>query len=96
MKTLKDLNENSTLQDFIEFYEGIPENKWCIGEYTNPFGQHCAYGHLGTDDYNILPVESKLGKFAQGLMTVNDNINSYYKQPTPKQRVLAYLKDLTL
>lgn len=32
---------------FIKFYEEIPEEKWCVGQFENNNGQSCAIGLLG-------------------------------------------------
>jgi hypothetical protein len=36
-----------TKEEFIAFFEAIPEEQWCMSELTNSIGQHCALGHLG-------------------------------------------------
>jgi len=96
MKTLNDLNENSTLQDFIEFYEGIDEDKWCIKNFIDDKGCCCAEGWLGNrrDCYTPLTCFTLRQLGATGITIVNDGEDKDYQQPTPKQRVLAYLKDL--
>jgi hypothetical protein len=35
-----------TARDFIDYFTAIPDDKWCIGDFTNDKGQHCAIGHL--------------------------------------------------
>lgn len=41
---------------FINLFENIPDNKWCIGEYARPVGAdtfaYCALGHCGARHNN--------------------------------------------
>jgi hypothetical protein len=89
---------NMTSTDFIKFFEPIPEEKWCVGEFINTDGKCCALGLCGgrwreqTDEsislFNLF--------LAHGLYIerVNDGLYSKYNQPTPKQRILAALRDI--
>lgn len=119
-------------QYFIDKFEAIPEEKWCIGSLCNIVGQSCANGHCGVrmldnciDDY---PVEY-FGVTTEGLALqmlfsklditcayphisydftheslgysikaaiVNNKHALGYKQETPKQRILAALRDIQL
>jgi hypothetical protein len=83
---------------FIAKFEAIPEDKWTTRHYRNDEGQCCAVGHClpltGTQsqeksDFLILGHRSYLN-----FIEINDGRHSRYQQPTPKQRVLAALKDL--
>lgn len=74
-----------TKQDFIEFFEAIPEKKWCKGQLSDNKGRHCAMGHLNDlfkDDtadgwdktltnFNKL-YKTKAGAYAT-LVNLNDN-----------------------
>jgi len=93
--------EFESIQDFIDFYEAIPEEKWTTGNYEKD-GRCCAYGHLGfrgkiwnQED----PILQKLFFVLQGLninnlIDINDGIDVKSLGPTPKQRILNYFKEL--
>lgn len=36
-----------TPQEFRDFFEAIPEEKWATNDYVKPDGTMCAMGHLG-------------------------------------------------
>lgn len=90
-KSYKSVKINS-LQDLIDYYEKIPENKWCKGAYTKG-EKHCALGHLGfRSGAMIMDVNKKLKKAKiHGIDLVIANDDDAY---TPKQNVLKYLKEL--
>lgn len=49
-----------TVEYFIEKFEGIPEEEWCIGIQQNELGQRCAFGHC-------LPIEQRqMGYLSSG------------------------------
>lgn len=75
------------------FFLAIPEEKWC----TNAFeceGRHCARGHI-TSTKADLNLDLILGARNGWSVTVavNDGKDPRYQQPTPKQRILAALRD---
>ena len=84
---------------FIAKFEAIPEQNWCAdGTYTNGPNRFCAFGHcfatIGVrfseeaDALRLLMIP--VGNVAD----INDGLYDKYQQPTPKQRILAALKDL--
>jgi hypothetical protein len=87
-----------TAQYFIDKFEGIPEELWCCGEFTDGLGRFCAMGFCGrrlgvcTDEsFALSEIFIELG--AQ-VPAVNDGDDSDYQQETPKQRILAALRDI--
>lgn len=42
-------NKPKDIDFFINYYETIPEEKWCAGRFSNEEGQNCAIGLLGVD-----------------------------------------------
>jgi hypothetical protein len=83
---------------FIAKFEAIPEDKWTTENFIDERGC-CALGHCGFDSL----IETREGNdlilllkwhFGFGPSRINDGRHSRYQQPTPKQRVLAALKDL--
>jgi hypothetical protein len=88
---------------FIYKFEKIPEELWCMDEYHNSLGQSCALGHCGYSNENACNSENEqteslltmfLDYLSVGVVSANDGESYKYKQPTPKQRILAALYDI--
>jgi len=87
-----------TREYFIAKFEAIPEEKWLAGTFKDG-DCCCALGHCGATEQGETPESRALGTiFWRGAKTsvvsINDGEWSRYLQPTPKQRVLAALRDL--
>lgn len=83
---------------FIAKFEAIPEEKWTTGNYSDYSGDClCALGHCGETARRETPEANALRKLARESRAcpaaINDGEHPLYKQPTPKQRVLAWLRD---
>lgn len=83
---------------FIAKFEAIPEEEWCVGHYNLGI-QHCALGHCGAsvkptaawpDEAHML--ENLVTEYS--VASINDGEEDDYKQPTPRQRILAALRDI--
>lgn len=103
------MNTEFTVDYFIKKFEAIPEENWCINSRIEG-NQRCANGwcyqtpmeafesmsylHKGNDEEHGLRILIKsLGlRFNAG--GINNGIHTEYKQPTPKQRILAALYDI--
>ena len=84
-----------TVDDFITFYEAIPEEDWCCDTYHDAFGRCCAIGHLDSKVKDAHVVERLCVLLAKyPISVVNDGETPAYDQPNPKARVLAYLNDI--
>jgi hypothetical protein len=88
-----------TAQDFIDFFEGIPEDEWFVGDFVNPENpkQKCAVGHCGVTQARF-PLATNASFILRQILDsnighINDGKNPRYQQPTPKQRILAALRD---
>ncbi len=87
---------------FINKFEAIPEDQWCTGDFEDTEGRHCAAGHCGSVYGNVGAEATVLYNLISALsienpvniVLVNDGADGRYMQPTPKQRVLAALRDL--
>ncbi len=81
---------------FIRKFEAIPEEQWCTRQYTDDEGRHCALGWCrGFDGEYGYAEEVALERIAPFFVPdVNDGNDVRYQQPTPKQRVLAALRDI--
>ena len=91
---------------FIRKFEKIPEGDWTTGEYESEDGKLCAGGHCGANVggwygneisralYELLKHLKTGDEQANGPGIVNDGRCPAYQQPTPKQRILAALRDL--
>lgn len=89
----------TTVNDFINFFEPIPEDKWCIYQLENNAGQRCAMGHVLGGGISRLNDDTRklthgLFKIARNIIDVNNGVNRLYQQETPKQRVLSALYDI--
>ncbi len=94
-----------TLDYFIAKFESIPEDKWTTCGLYKENGRYCALGHCGMDkglSMSKVPEAYALYKLTLGILgysiitQVNDNTSIKFAVlgATPKQRVLAYLKQL--
>lgn len=109
-------------QYFINKFEAIPEEKWCIGEFAGKDGAKCANGHCGVTqlDHFYFTRESRAlqrvfantivhyssGRIAEDhfypdgqrysniAAAINNSNTIEYQQDTPKQRILAALRDI--
>jgi hypothetical protein len=91
-----------TLRDIIAYMENTEESTWRVDTVRGKDGSNCFFGHL----FNMGGGDSEKGgsrlwdyfeaNYATTFMLypVNDGQHPKYQQPTPKQRVIAYLKDL--
>jgi hypothetical protein len=80
---------------FIAKFEAIPEEWWCVGQYCSAVDERvaCAFGHCGARNGHFSHEADALFAVAPLADDVNDGAIKQYTQPTPKQRVLAYLRD---
>lgn len=83
-----------SLDVIIPYMENTTEESWCMDVVKTKDGKNCLFGHL----YDLGGGE--LMDWFENIATtymvypVNDGENPNYQQPTPKQRCVAYLKDL--
>lgn len=87
---------------FIAKFEAIPEELWCT-EVLTKGAQRCALGWCGAyypdedddDEENDGTTEESLALMSLIPMVgdINDGLINRYQQPTPKQRILAALRD---
>ncbi len=78
---------------FIAKFEAIPEELWCVDAYTKG-RKHCARGFCGETSDKETREGIALEKLIRWPAMINDGGRSNYKQPTPKQRILAALYDV--
>ena|ERR1700733_9702192 len=98
-----------TVDDFIAKFEAIPEEMWITDSFRSPDGARCALGHCGADMIcdpagvitTTTPESLALNELFRihiGVLAehVNDKRDGFkrYLQPTPKQRILAALRDI--
>lgn len=82
-----------TAEQFYAFFSLIPEQQWCTGQYAEGI-QHCTLGHLGERNGTTIPACTLLERILEAsAATINDGQDQRYQQPTPKQRILAALKE---
>lgn len=94
-----------TVDYFINKFEAIPEEQWCVGTTEDDNGRHCAWGHIVRPKCRIADYLNE----SRALMillrdaglddcgdpsSINNGWHDSYRQPTPKQRILAALYDI--
>lgn len=94
---------NYDVDYFIDKFQRIPEELWITGSYCGD-GRGCAFVHCGIDWRKGIVNPGKPEAQAlcdlfsvaleQSVITINDGADSRYQQPTPKQRILAALRDI--
>lgn len=92
-----------TLQDYYNFFAAIPDEKWCRFQLLDNEGRSCARGHLGsrlptgqivaTEPLEVLEFYKLLGASKWIVTNINDGVSVNYPQTTPKERILAFIKD---
>lgn len=87
-----------TAEQFYAFFSMIPEERWTSGVVQNVLSQRCARGHLGYAEVGTVMAPclssyrlSELLKCPESV--INDGCDPRYQQPTPRQRILAALRD---
>lgn len=80
---------------FIAKFEAIPEGAWCVGAFRKGI-QCCALGHCGDSEDVETPEEAAALRdvLCWAVARINDGEDYRYEQPTPKQRILAALRDI--
>lgn len=91
----------ANLDAVITYMENTDEKAWQTGTVRSADGStNCFFGHLfnmgGTDEQGsaLWNWFEELWATTYMIYPVNDGQNPAYPQPTPKQRVLAYLRAL--
>lgn len=95
---------------FIKKFQVIPEDKWAVGTRANEMGARCALGwcypthQAAKESENGTTIDDSpedkalcklFNRFRLWPAMVNNGIEDQpYKQPTPKQRILAALYDI--
>lgn len=100
---MKTEQKRHKIKFFINFFEALPDEKWCIGSVTNALGQHCALGHALAFDQQqnpSRPVGLGMGYgLAWSLQLLLPNVTQHNdgictkRLKTPKKRVLAVLHE---
>lgn len=85
-----------TLAQIIDHLDrNTKEEDWCVDVVRTKDGsQNCLFGHLA--NYGGMKLYHDFEMIATEFMVypINDGKNPNYPQETPKQRVLAYLKNI--
>lgn len=79
---------------FISKYLGIPDERWCLGEYDGCNNTHCAIGHIGCYTPPARILRNMFGLISSTPELVNDGRDPDYQQLTAKQRILTALYDI--
>ncbi len=94
MKNLK-FHIDNPLQKIIHYLENTKDEQWCVSVCATVKKEYCVMGHI----FNIGGSwlwdwfeECIATEFM--IFSVNDGHNKSYQQATPKERCIAYLKDV--
>lgn len=84
---------------YITKIEVIPEDQWTTYRFQSDDGKCCVLGHLGArfaaiDTQEAEVLHAKFKMYDMGISSINDGCNEFFRQETPKQRVLAALQYL--
>lgn len=90
----KELRSNFTLQQIIDYMENTSEESWCTDVVRTDDGRNCFFGHLFDLGGEELFCSFENIATSYMIYPVNDGYNPEYQQLTPKQRCLAYLKNI--
>lgn len=94
MNTQTPESRRHLIKFFINKFEATEENEWCTGIRHNGLGQSCALGKTHrTDNWAHTEETTNLLAIRWDIAFVNNGKHEGYKQPTPRQRVLAALHD---
>lgn len=87
-KTTFDINK------LLTYLEATTEESWCTDVVKTKDNKSCLFGHIF--DYGGGQAMDIFERYATTYMVypVNDGTHHQYQQPTPKQRCIAYVKDL--
>ena len=98
------IKETFELQELIDFLDETPEDSWLVDKVrSKDQKKNCVMGHIYAfcaGGYDKDGGSAGWDYFEECYATtymiypVNDGENAKYQQSTPKQRVLAYLRDL--
>lgn len=83
------------IHEVIAYLEETTEESWCVDVVRTEDQRNCLFGHLfelgGSELCNVF---ESMYACDQMVYPVNDGNHPKYQQPTPKQRCLAYVRDL--
>lgn len=90
-----DKTTKESLKDIIYYLETTTEDSWCLNVVKTTDGKNCLFGHLFDFGGSKL-MDWFENFFATTYMVypVNDGTHPNYQQSSPKERCIAYLKDL--
>ena len=107
MKTLELPNDYKWFNaaELLAYLESTTEESWCTNVVKTSTGQSCLFGHVfdwAGGDSDIKKSNQAMDLFEACYATtymiypVNDGTNKEYQQDSPKQRCIAYFKDLMI
>lgn len=93
-ENMKERNPLS-LDNIIRFIERTKEDMWCTKVVRTEDGKGCVMSHIFDMGGNFFwEMFESMYATTYMIYPVNDGENAGYPQATPKERIIAYLKDL--
>ena len=79
------------LKEVYEFFNSIPEEKWCKYSLITPTKQRCAVGHLSYGSPLCMKIISIIIKYNP---EVTLDMKNDSEEGTAKQNTLSYIKEI--
>jgi hypothetical protein len=84
-----------SLDEIISFIERTDDDKWCVDVVRTECGRGCVMSHIFDMGGNFFwEMFESMYATTYMIYPVNDGENPKYQQSTPKERILAYLRDM--
>jgi hypothetical protein len=82
-----------TIEEFYNFFNGIPDNKWCVKRLFTSNGKACALGLISKKGIMDSVVMRLSLPFNVNVGDIKDNRNNFFLDlgDTPKERILNAL-----
>lgn len=84
-----------SLKYILDYLETTTEDNWCLDVVKTTDGKNCLFGHLfDFGGSKLMDWFECMCATTYMVYSVNDGTNENYKQSSPKERCIAYIKDL--
>ena len=91
----QDKTRKEIIDCIINYLELTTEDSWCLDVVKTTDGKNCLFGHLfDFGGSKLMDWFECICATTYMVYPVNDGTHPNYKQPTAKQRCIAYLQDL--
>lgn len=85
--------DEAILDFFTAYFESIPDERWLVGALGKKGGPRCALGHACEIHVSAWPTSNLNRLLGDQASEISDGLHPGYRQPTPRERILAALGD---